>query len=308
MGKSGTITILAMSQTDEPWTIKRLLEWTAPFLSRKKVDSPRLCAELLLSHVLKLPRIALYTNYQRIATAEELTSFRELVRRAGEHEPAAYLTGKAHFFNLELEVTPDVLIPRPDTEVLVENAIRLARNQPALESPRILDLCTGSGCVAVAVASNLKNATVIATDVSARAAAVARRNIEKLALSSRITVLEGDLFAPLEAAAGGQPFHFILANPPYIPTDQMAKLDRNVRDFEPVAALDGGPDGLSFHRRILAGAAQWLVAGGYVLLEIAFDQGPAVMEAMAGQSLLDDRKICKDYAGRNRVAVAKRKD
>jgi release factor glutamine methyltransferase len=302
------LTIATMPPTDETWTIKRLLEWTAPFFARKKVDSPRLCAELLLSHVLKLPRIALYTNYERIATAEELAAYRELVRRAGEQEPVAYLTGKAHFFNLELEITPDVLIPRPDTEVLVENAIRLARQSPKLESPRILDLCTGSGCIAAAIASNLKTATVIATDIDPKAAAIARRNIEKLGLSSRISVLEGDLFAPLENLPDCQPFHFILANPPYIRTDQIARLDRNVRDFEPTAALDGGADGLTIHRRILTSAEKWLVPGGYVLLEIAFDQGAAAMEAMAARAFLVDAKVCKDYAGRDRVAAVKRKD
>jgi release factor glutamine methyltransferase len=297
-----------MPATDAPWTIKRLLEWTAPFFARKGVDSPRLCAELLLAHVLSVPRIALYTNYERVLDAKELADYRELVRRAGEQEPVAYLTGKAHFFSLEFQVTPDVLIPRPDTEVLVENVIRLARANGGIESPRILDLCTGSGCIALALAANLKNAKLIATDIDAQAAAVARRNVEKLALADRVSILEGDLFSSLKSQTDPQPFHFVLANPPYIPTDQIAKLDRNVREYEPLAALDGGADGLSFHRRILADAADWLIPGGQVLLEIAFDQGAAALEAMAKHSFLTEARILKDYGGRDRVAAAKRKE
>src|SRR5438270_8414653 len=145
-----------------PWTVRRLLEWTTGFFTRKQIDAPRLSAELLLAHVLKYPRIKLYTDYERPLGEPELTTFRELVKRAGEQEPIAYLTGKAHFFNLEFEVTRDVLIPRPDTETLVENVLQLARNQVGMEAPRVLDLCTGSGCVAAAIAHHLKAATVLA--------------------------------------------------------------------------------------------------------------------------------------------------
>ena len=160
------------------WTIRRLLEWTAGFFGRKQVDAPRLSAELLLAHVLSAPRIKLYTEYDRPLTEAELTAFRALVQRAAEQEPIAYLTGKAHFFNLEFEVTRDVLIPRPDTETLVENVLQLCRHQSGLEAPRVLDLCTGSGCVAAAIAYHMKSAVVTATELSPAAAAVARRNVE----------------------------------------------------------------------------------------------------------------------------------
>src|SRR4029079_3432765 len=149
------------------------------------VDSPRLSAELLLAHVLKVPRIKLYTDYERGLGEGDLTQYRALVQRASEHEPIAYLTGRAHFFNLEFEVNKDVLIPRPDTETLVENVLQLARNSPGFESPRVLDLCTGSGCIAAAIASHLKNAVVIATDLSAGAVEVAKRNIARLGLDGR---------------------------------------------------------------------------------------------------------------------------
>src|SRR4051794_26161563 len=170
------LTIPRMSDraTSAPWTVRRLLEWTSSFFTRKEVDSPRLSSELLLAHVLNVPRIKLYTDYERPLGEKELAGFRALVQRAGEHEPIAYLTGKAHFFNLEFDVTKDVLIPRPDTETLVENVLQLARNAAGFEAPRVLDLCTGSGCIAAAIAHHLKNATVIATDVSDAAVEVAR--------------------------------------------------------------------------------------------------------------------------------------
>jgi len=196
-----------MSDADGTWTVRRLLEWTTPFFTRKQVDSPRLAAELLLSHVLSQPRIKIYTDYERPLTERELATYRDLVRRAGEHEPVAYLTGKAHFFNLELEVNRAVLIPRPDTETLVENVLQLVRNQPGLESPRVLDLCTGSGCIALAIAHHLKSATVTAVDLSPGAAAVARANAEKLGLSDRVKVEEGDLYEPLSKMTDRPPFH-----------------------------------------------------------------------------------------------------
>src|SRR4051794_27770126 len=154
---------------DAAWTVRRILEWTSGYFTRKSVDAPRLSAELLLSHVLSAPRIKLYTEYERPLSDEELTQMRTLVQRAAEDEPIAYLTGRAHFFNLEFEVTRDVLNPRPDTETLVENVLQLARNTAGFEAPRVLDLCTGSGCIAAAIAHRLKNAVVIATDVSEKA-------------------------------------------------------------------------------------------------------------------------------------------
>src|SRR5881392_2944607 len=162
-----------MTQPTQEWTIRRLLEWTTGFFSRKNLDPARLSAELLLSHVLNVPRIKLYTDYERPLDEEQLARFRELVQRAAEQEPIAYLTGKAHFFNLEFEVNRDVLIPRPDSETLVENVLQLARNTAGFEAPRVLDLCTGSGCVAAAIAHHLKTSPVVATDRSEAALAIA---------------------------------------------------------------------------------------------------------------------------------------
>ena len=296
-----------MADQGGPWTIRRLLEWTGGFFTKKGVDQPRLSAELVLSHVLNCPRIKLYTDYDRVLADRQLVDFRDLVRRAGEQEPIAYLTGRAHFYTLELAVTRDVLIPRPDTETLVENVMQSARHQPGLEAARVLDLCTGSGCIAVALAKHLKSATVLATDISDQAVAVARGNVSSLGLADRVTVEAGDLFDPIKRVVDARPFDLIVSNPPYIPSDQIATLDRSVRDYEPRLALDGGLDGLAVHRRILAKAADHLTPSGRMFLEIAFDQGPAAREMAAAFEAFEDARILKDFGGRDRVLTLRLK-
>lgn len=287
---------------DQPiWTIRKILEWTNGFFLRKEVDSPRLSAELLLCHVLKLPRIKLYTDFERPLEEKDLTAFRDLVKRAGEQEPIAYLTCRAHFFDLELAIKPGVLIPRPDSETLVETGLTFLRHTTGMETPHVLDLCTGSGCIAAAMAKHHKTAIVTAVDIAPLAIEVAGENFKTLDLTSRITLLQGDLYAALAQATDPGPFHLILSNPPYIRSADMAKLDRSVRDFEPHLALDGGPDGLTIHRRILADAPARLLPGGRVMLEIAFDQADAA-KAMAGEfPRFGQPTILKDAAGNNRV-------
>jgi release factor glutamine methyltransferase len=302
-----------MTTVSDSWTVRRLLEWTVPFFSRKAVDAPRLSAELLLAHVLGIPRIRLYTDYEKPVAPEPLARFRELVRRAAEHEPIAYLTGIAHFFGLEFEVTSQVLIPRPDTETLVENVLHLVRNQVGMEAPRVLDLCTGSGCIAGAIAQRLPRATVIATDIAQGAVDLARRNMQRLDLAGRVTVEQGDLYDALAHVVDAAPFHLILANPPYVTTAEMDQLDRNVRDYEPVRALHGGEDGLDIHRRIIAGAAgaagapAHLLPGGRIFLEIGYRQADAARELLAQHPAFDQVSILRDYAGRDRVITARRR-
>jgi release factor glutamine methyltransferase len=290
----------------EPWTVRRILEWTTGFFTRKQIDSPRLSAELLLSHVLDAPRIKLYTDYDRVLDEKHLTTFRALVARAAEHEPIGYLTGRAHFFGSEFEVEPGVLIPRPDTETLVENVLQLCRNQVGFEAPRVLDLCTGSGCIAAAIAHGLKNAIVVATDISEKAVAIAKKNIERLGLADRASVELGDLFEPLAHVVDARPFDLIVANPPYIPTAHIDQLDRNVRDYEPRQALDGGLDGMAIHSRILEGAPHRLKPGGRIFLEIQFDQAPEAKEVAGHHKEFDDIRILKDQAGHDRVLTARR--
>jgi release factor glutamine methyltransferase len=296
-----------MATQVETWTVRRLLEWTIPFFERKDVDSPRLSAELLLSHVLKVPRIKLYTDYDKPVSPEALTAFRALVKRASEQEPIAYLTGRAHFFNLEFDVSPDVLIPRPDTETIVENVLQLARHQTGLEHPHIIDLCTGSGCVAAAIAHHLKTCDVVAIDISPAAAAIAKKNMELLGLADRVTVEVGDLLEPLARLVDHRPFDLLTANPPYIASPKIENLDRSVRAYEPMLALDGGQDGLAIHRRILAESPDRLMPGARIFLEIAYDQGPAALEAAAGYHSFEEVRILRDHAGNDRVLTARRK-
>ncbi|MEM6314128.1 MAG: peptide chain release factor N(5)-glutamine methyltransferase, partial [Planctomycetota bacterium] len=270
------------------------IEWTVGFFERKGIDAPRLSAEMLLGHVLGLRRIELYTDHDRPLIDDELDRFRALVKRAGEHEPIQYLVGSTSFFGLEFAVTKGVLIPRPDTEVLVEEALQHLR---AAEEPRVLDLCTGSGCVAIALASRLPKVRVTAVDIAEKAVELARRNVETHALGERVEVYAGDMFAPV----AGQMFDAIVANPPYIARDQLAGLDRNVRDHEPMLALDGGPDGLDPHRAILASASDHLRPGGLLALEIAFDQEQSALALAEGFPSFTDRRIVRDLANRPRV-------
>lgn len=292
--------------TSETWSVQRLLEWTTAFLTRKGLDTPRLQAEMLLSHALGLPRIALYTQFDRVVEPLVLGKFRDLVKRAGDQEPVAYLTGVAHFYSLELKVTPAVLIPRPDSETLVENALRhlkLAADTGPAESLRVLDLCTGSGCVALALARHLPQARVIAVDISEDAAAVASENAVSLELKDRVEVRRGDLF---DAVKGEAPFDVITANPPYIPTGEIETLDRNVRDYEPHLALDGGADGLAVVRRILAGAHDRLRPGGRLYIELQFDQGPAALEIAGASGPWETVSILRDLGGHERALYARR--
>ena len=297
-----------MTSADDRWTVRRLLEWTAGFFASKQLDAPRLSAELLLSHVLNYPRIKLYTDYERTVIDPELGRFRDLVKRAAKNEPIGYLTGRAQFFGLEFEVCTGVLIPRPETETLVENVLQFIRHQSGFESPRVLDLCTGSGCVAAAIATNVKSAAVVATDIADAAIACAKINFDRLKLSDRITLLQGDLFDALENLPDPQPFDLILANPPYIARAQIAGLDANVRDYEPLVALDGGPDGLDPHRRILAGCADRLTAQGRIYLEIAYDHGEAALQLANDTPTLTDARLIKDLGGRHRVLTARKAD
>jgi release factor glutamine methyltransferase len=277
------------------------------FFAKKSVDEPRLSAELLLAHALKCSRMALYTQYETVPPAEQIAAFRELVKQRANHVPVAYLVGKAWFFSLEFNVTRDVLIPRPDTETLVEYVIQAARQHPewsAPSMPAILDLCTGSGAIAIALAKQLTTASVVATDISGKALAVARGNAELHKLADRITFLEGDLLEPLAKQPAPALFHVMVANPPYIPTGELANLPVTIREYEPRGALDGGPDGLAFHRRIIAGARPFLQPGGLMILEMQFDQGPALQAAFAAAGHFANVRVIRDAAGHPRCVAA----
>lgn len=268
----------------ETWTVARLLAWTRDYFQRNGLESPRLCAELLLAHALECERLELYTRHELEPGPETLERFRESVRQAAAGRPIAYITGVKDFFSLTFEVNPDVLVPRPETEVLVERTIQLAR-RPETPLRRILDLGAGSGCIAIALARHLPDATIFASDVSETALAVARRNAERLGVAGRLELRCGDLMAPWADAA---PFDAIVTNPPYIGEDEADTLPPAVRDYEPRVALFAGADGLATFRRLLAAAPQRLADGGHLLAEMAYNQAsriralfdPAVWQAV----------------------------
>jgi release factor glutamine methyltransferase len=251
------------------WTTLGVLDWTTQRFIEVGITSARLEAQILLAHVLGCTRMQLYTGFDKPLGDAELASYRGLIKRRLGGEPVSYLVGETEFWGLPFQVEPSVLVPRPDTETVIEVA-RAARPDRAAAC-RILDLCTGSGVIAVSLAREYPAAQVVATELSADAAALARRNAARNAVADRVDVREGDLFAPVR----GERFDLIAANPPYIASSVIPTLSREVRR-EPVIALDGGPDGLRFYDRICAGAREHLVPGGAIVLEHGFDQADAV--------------------------------
>ena len=307
-----------MPDETEGWTIGRLLEWTQKFFEKKGVAQPRLEAEILLAHALAVERIGLYMAYDRTVDEEPRTRFRDLVRRRAEREPTRYIIGGCEFMSLALKVAPGCLIPRPETELLVEEVIRRTGRKRGLAPParsaavggsgaRIsaIDLCTGCGCVAVSLAVHVPEAAVVATDLSPTALAVARANAEAHGVADRVTFLEGDLYAALDAA-DVEPADFLLANPPYVAEAEWATLQPEIRDHEPREALVAGPTGMEVVERILKGAPAYLKAGGALLVEIGAGQGAAAMEKASAVRGLEGAEVCKDYAGHDRMLVARR--
>jgi release factor glutamine methyltransferase len=291
------------SPAPDAWTIKRLLEWITQYLTERTVDSPRLSAELVLSHVLGKKRIELYTHFDSVVDKPILDRLHELVKRAGQHEPVAYLIGKTEFYSLEITVCPDCLIPRPETELLVQKAIDFLRSRQGPQ--RVCDLCTGSGCIAVALAANCKTANIIATDLCDKALAAAARNVERHGLVDRIKLLSGDLFNPIVPQLDEGPFDLIVSNPPYVTAAEYDRLDCNVRDYEPRLALHAGDDGLAVIRRIVEQIDPFLKADGALMLEIGYQQAPAVLDLIRQTGRFSDVQVEKDFQGHDRVVVAK---
>ena len=216
---------------DGAWTVGKIIDWTTGHLKRHGSDTPRLEAEILLAHARNCPRIQLYVHYNELLSDAERAAMRDLVKRRAQAEPVAYLVGHREFFGLDFRVTPDVLVPRPETETLVLEVIAAAKN---LAKPRVLAVCTGSGCIAVAAAVNIPAALVTATDVSPSALVIACENADRHGLASRIRFFEGDLFAPLTAA---EKFDLIVSNPPYVADAEMETLPADVRLHEPAPGL-----------------------------------------------------------------------
>lgn len=291
----------------EPWTVLPVILWSAEYLVEKGVERGRLDAEHLLADALGVSRLDLYLQYDRPLVPEELDRFKLGLRRRASREPLQYVLGTAAFRNLELKVDPRVLIPRPETEILVDEVMLVARDlvsDPA-SAPGLtaLDLGTGSGAIALALASEGPFRRVVATDPSAAALEVARENARALALDDRVEFREGALFEPL---AEGETFSVVVSNPPYVRTSEASDLEPEVLEWEPGDALFAGPDGLAVLEPLIHGVAQYLSPGGVLALEAATAQIARILDLIGDSPHLTGATVGKDLAGRDRVVTARR--
>ena len=274
-------------------TIGELINLSAGYLQEKGCSSPRLDAELLLGHVLGLDRLALYLNFDKPLNANEVTAYRSLIGKRGQRVPVAYLTGEREFYSLSLKVNEHVLIPRPETEFVVDKVLELIHPDTSV---RILDLGTGSGAISLALAYQDPKFRITAVDISEDALAVAKENAKYLEVENQIQFIHGDLFEHVQGT-----FSVICSNPPYIPKADLPKLAPEL-GVEPNLALDGGVDGLDFYRRILSQAASFLEQPGFVVFEIGWDQGELVRSLGEEAGFLWLETVA-DYAGKDRVVV-----
>jgi len=282
----------------ESWTIKKLVDWTTDYFKKYSIEWPHLEAEILLAHALNVPRIQLYVQFERVLKEDELKSFKALILRRSKREPIAYITGYQPFMSVNIKVTPAVLVPRPETEKLVEVALEEAKQ---LKGPRVADIGVGSGAIAVCLAKFLPEARVFGTDLSKEAIEVAEENAQARGVADRCEFFVGDLFGPLE----GHSFDIIVSNPPYIKTAEITKLQPEIKDFEPRSALDGGEDGLKFFKEIIAAAPPYLKTGGYLILEVGAGQDTEVSEMIKSSRKFEEPGSYKDLSGIKRVVKAK---
>lgn len=279
----------------EIWTIGRILKWTEQFFKEKGIESPRLDAEVLLSHILGRERIYLYVHFDEPLEPAERARYRDAIKQRVQRVPVAYIIGEKEFMGLTFKVTEDTLVPRPDTEILVQAAVERLRARG--EAPRFADIGTGSGAICLSVLHFLPKAQADTVDISPAARAIAEENAAALEVADRVTFHTGDLLAPLAGS-----YDAILSNPPYIPDDDIAALAPEVRLKEPHTALAGGKDGLDFYRRLTADAPALLKDGGFLALEVGIHQA-APVAALAVPSF-SRTEILKDYAGIERVVIA----
>jgi release factor glutamine methyltransferase len=281
------------------WTIIKLLRWAATYLKTHDIDSPRATGEILLAHALKRERIDLYLNYDQPLVGDELKVFKSLIKRRIRREPVAYILGVKEFWSMDLGVTEDVLIPRPETECLVEAALALLSKHSSSQPRRILDLGTGSGAIVLALASQQPQNAYFASDASVRAIEVAAGNARRHDLDETIQFMVADWLDSINPELSG--FDLIASNPPYIPSQVLKELQPEIHCYEPIAALDGEKDGLACFRKIIGSAYRHLKPGGVLMLEIGHDQQDDVRGLVYGSGHYDDFCCTQDYAGHDRV-------
>ena len=299
-------------------TVLEAIQKSAEFLAKKSVESPRLQTELLLAHLLKMPRMKLYLNFSRALTSAETDALRELVKRRGQREPLQHIVGSTSFCGHEIAVNCHVLVPRPETELLAESGWQfLSTLNPRLSA--CLDFGTGSGCIAIALAAKCPAAKIVATDISAEALILARENASRNKVAERIEFRPGDGFAAIQSegrvpnqvseildsqSLSLREFDLIVSNPPYIPSAEIETLQPEVRDFDPRAALDGGRDGLDFYRALAAQAKSFLKPDGKIMLEFGDGQADAIKKIFEGEKWIVEA-VKEDYSQRARILVAR---
>lgn len=288
---------------NEVWTIGRILKWTERFFQEKGIESPRIDAEVLLGHVLKKERIYLYVHFEEPLQPEELASYREAIKQRIQRVPVAYIIGKREFMGLSFKVTEDTLVPRPDTEILVQAAVERLKKREG--DVHFADIGTGTGAICLSVLKYVPDATADTVDISAGARMVAEENAASLELTDRVTFYTGDLLAPLAEKKAF--YDAILSNPPYIPDADIASLAPEVRCKEPRTALAGGPDGLAFYRRLIADSPALLADDGFLAVEVGIHQAKAVAQMATDSGNFARTEILKDYGGVERVVVAWKK-
>ncbi len=290
---------------EEDVTIQQALQEGTTFLSRMGLEGARLDAEVLLGKVVGGGREKLYVNYETALNPRGKNVFRHLLQRRARKEPVSYIIGQREFWSLDFLVTPDVLVPRAETELLVEVALKaMSTSDKGFSSEKILDLGTGSGAIAVSLAKERSDVEIWATDLSSGALDLARANASRHGVEAAIRFLQGDLFEPVKERHGF--FSMIIFNPPYVRRGEIPNLPPDVRDWEPRTALDGGLDGLDFYRRIVLEGDLYIAAGGVIVLEIGADMGVEVRDLFAGVGCYSDTTVIRDYAGRDRVVTARK--
>ncbi|MBW1788016.1 MAG: peptide chain release factor N(5)-glutamine methyltransferase [Deltaproteobacteria bacterium] len=290
----------------ENWTIQDLLRVTSPYLGKKGIDNPRLDAEVLLAFLLGTDRVDLYLNFDQPLTEKEISGYRTLIRRRVSREPLQYITGHQEFWSLDFAVDRRVLIPRPETELLVEKALELAGgpHSPPVERTEILDLGTGAGPIAVTLAHELPSARIVATDISGDSLQVARLNATNHGVLDRLILRCGDLWEALEEADG--PFHLIVSNPPYVAGEEFPDLPPEVRDFEPESALLAGEKGFYYVERIIREALPYIRQDGWLMVEMAPSHTEKALRLMDDMKGYASSLRIRDYSGRYRVAMGRK--
>jgi release factor glutamine methyltransferase len=287
----------------ERWTILRILKWTQDYLRKRSIPNPRLESEILLCHILGFDRVGLYLNYDMALSQSELDGFRGVIQRRAAGEPLQYITGYQEFWSIRFKVGSSVLIPRPETEILVEEALRLVEEEKWLE-PKIAEVGTGCGAIAISIAKSAPSTEIVATEISWEALLLARENAFAQEVASRIDLVQGNLLSFTKSGIGI--FHMIVSNPPYIKTEDINTLQPEVRDFEPRRALDGGVDGLDFYHGLLREGSPCLRTGGWLVLEIGEDQDENIIPLINQTGVFEQARIIPDYAGRSRVVMAQK--